>query len=265
MIKIRGKSCLFFTLVAALTMVASTATSQTPTGQKSSPSWVEVKPTVVKVFASPKGKAQKKQTRTVSVSPVRPKNTVTRPKPTAARPKGARNNLAEQQRQLAMRLNRKQTQTYQRLITMIISPCCWTQPVSLHSSKLSDAIKIDVQRRLLSGANEKQIIAAYRKRFGDRVLSIPEKKYIFLIPLFASLLALLFVGVLILRWTQHSNAAPSLPSSDDSTEHPENRPNQNQDGNTPDANPENNEANPEANENQDAVDDDSASTSHDQA
>ncbi len=122
--------------------------------------------------------------------------------------------MAEQQRLLAMKMNRQQTLSYQKLIGLIVSPCCWTQPVSLHASSMSDMVKVDVQRRLLAGHTEKQIIAAYKKRFGERILSIPEKSYIFMIPIAASLLALFLVGFVILRWTHRDGEElPSLELS----------------------------------------------------
>lgn len=128
---------------------------------------------------------------------------------------------AEQLRVLAMRMSREQNQLFQRLITLIISPCCWTQPVSLHASSMSDTIRIDLMQRLIAGHTESQILDAYKKRFGERVLSIPDKSYIFLIPIAASFLALVLVGFLILRWSQRNSTTVPVsslePTSSDTT------------------------------------------------
>lgn len=193
-------------------------------GKAKAPQWVTVKPTKVKTFgkASPHGGAVKSKGNNLPKGhpPIAPRqrgkfvhpsmgaNTRKAQPSRVAMPKG-QPSMAEQQRILAMRMNQEQTQTYQRLIGNIVSPCCWTQPVSLHASKSSDMIKVDIQRRLLAGHTERQIISAYKKRFGERILSVPEKSYIFLIPIAASLFALFLVGFVILRWTQRPGETPS--------------------------------------------------------
>lgn len=130
------------------------------------------------------------------------------------KPQPEQESIAEKLRILSMRMNRDQNQMFQRLITLIISPCCWTQPVSLHASSMSDTIKADLMQRLLAGHTEPQILDAYKKRFGERVLSIPDKNYIFLIPLAASFVALLLVGFLILRWSHRKASTQPLTDLD---------------------------------------------------
>lgn len=60
-----------------------------------------------------------------------------------------------------------------RVESQLIAPCCFSQTVDNHSSPLADEIKRDVIRRLRAGESEAAILAAYRGRYGDRILAAP--------------------------------------------------------------------------------------------
>ncbi len=99
-------------------------------------------------------------------------------------------------------MTQEQISLYHRLQDKIIAPCCWTQPVSLHPSNLSDAIKLDLQRRIVAGETEEQIIAAYADNCGERILSVPRFRDIYLIPIFASAIGIFIAGFLIFWWSR---------------------------------------------------------------
>ena len=113
---------------------------------------------------------------------------------------------AEKSRDLQDKMNRRQLELYHSLIDKIVAPCCWTQPVSMHPSDVSEAIKLDLQQRILAGATEEEIIDLYAKNCGERILSIPRFRDIYLIPIFASIFGIGAVLYLILLMSRKKRA-----------------------------------------------------------
>ncbi|MEM1010525.1 MAG: cytochrome c-type biogenesis protein CcmH, partial [Myxococcota bacterium] len=101
---------------------------------------------------------------------------------------------------------------FKQLTELIIAPCCWTQPISTHSSKASSAIQQDIKKRLLLGQTNAQIQAAYVKQFGDKILAIPPDGEIVFLPILVSILALLAVFGLIHSWSRKQSRSIT-PSS----------------------------------------------------
>ncbi len=98
------------------------------------------------------------------------------------------------------RLTREQMSRFRYLMNLIISPCCFTQPVAVHPSSASDKIKAEVKQFLLDGYTNDQIIDYYVKQYGERILSIPRDNSLYLIPLIVSLFIILLTIWLIRRW-----------------------------------------------------------------
>ncbi len=111
-------------------------TNTTPTPRKPpSPRWSRVQSTPIP--STPQ-----------DALPSAPNNTTLPPNhpPTNAAPPPAQQKAEE-----APTLNAAQIQRYQNLTTLIIAPCCWVQPVSMHPSPASDQIKLDLKKRIVSG------------------------------------------------------------------------------------------------------------------
>lgn len=70
----------------------------------------------------------------------------------------------------------------------------------MHPSPASDQIKLDLKKRIVAGHTDKQILDAYVKRFGERILAIPPHQDIFWLPIAAAAFILMIVFFLILDW-----------------------------------------------------------------
>lgn len=55
----------------------------------------------------------------------------------------------------------------------LMAPCCFAQTVDNHTSPVADEIKQDIVKRLTAGESEAAILAAYHRRYGDRILAAP--------------------------------------------------------------------------------------------
>jgi cytochrome c-type biogenesis protein CcmH/NrfF len=55
----------------------------------------------------------------------------------------------------------------------LIAPCCFSQQVSVHESPASDEVRRDVRARLAAGQTRQQILDAYVKEYGKRILAVP--------------------------------------------------------------------------------------------
>lgn len=59
---------------------------------------------------------------------------------------------------------------------LIISPCCWRQPVSLHFSPASDEVRKEVREMLASGLGREEILEKYVAEYGERILAKPRAR-----------------------------------------------------------------------------------------
>jgi cytochrome c-type biogenesis protein CcmH len=56
---------------------------------------------------------------------------------------------------------------------MLVAPCCFTQSVAVHQSAAAAEVREDVRARLAAGETRQQILDAYVRRYGKRVLTEP--------------------------------------------------------------------------------------------
>ncbi|MBF0104110.1 MAG: cytochrome c-type biogenesis protein CcmH [Deltaproteobacteria bacterium] len=100
-----------------------------------------------------------------------------------------------------------QEKTAKELETEIIAPCCFTQPVSIHPSGVSDEIKAEIRKMLGLGKSKQAILDEYVKQYGIKILSIPPQsgfnRLAFVMPLALGVLSLVTVLVLLKRWRGH--------------------------------------------------------------
>ena len=55
----------------------------------------------------------------------------------------------------------------------LMSPCCWTQTVDVHTSDISQEMQQEIRDLLRSGKKKDEIIAHYVSLYGTRILAIP--------------------------------------------------------------------------------------------
>jgi cytochrome c-type biogenesis protein CcmH len=92
-----------------------------------------------------------------------------------------------------------------RLEGRIIAPCCWNQTIDIHGSEPSYQLRREIRRRLKAGESAEAIEASFVKRYGSRILAVPDTS-----PLgsLATLLAVGFGGVgvagyfMLRRWSR---------------------------------------------------------------
>lgn len=58
----------------------------------------------------------------------------------------------------------------------LIAPCCWTQPVSQHSSEVSNRMKREIGEMVSAGRTEQEILEHFVAEFGERVLASPRPR-----------------------------------------------------------------------------------------
>ncbi len=56
---------------------------------------------------------------------------------------------------------------------LLIAPCCWRQPVSVHFSPASDEVRADIREKLASGLTREEILDSYVAEYGERILAKP--------------------------------------------------------------------------------------------
>jgi cytochrome c-type biogenesis protein CcmH len=73
----------------------------------------------------------------------------------------------------AVALGPAQEREARQIEAMLIAPCCWSQQVSVHQSPAADEIRQNIRRMLAEGKTRQQILDAYVKEYGDRILAEP--------------------------------------------------------------------------------------------
>ncbi|MGD1070008.1 MAG: cytochrome c-type biogenesis protein CcmH [Bryobacteraceae bacterium] len=63
---------------------------------------------------------------------------------------------------------------YHRLCQNLIAPCCWSQPVDVHSSPAAEQAREEVAAMILAGRSDRQILDSFIARHGERILAEPE-------------------------------------------------------------------------------------------
>ena len=98
-----------------------------------------------------------------------------------------------------------------RIETMLMSPCCWRQPVSEHQSDISKEMKASIRQMLAAGRTREAIVDHYVELYGARILSIPPQqgfnRMSLLMPAFFGLGALVVVLVVLRNWRGASSGA----------------------------------------------------------
>jgi cytochrome c-type biogenesis protein CcmH/NrfF len=116
-------------------------------------------------------------------------------------------------------LTPQQNAEVKKLDDSLLSPCCYTQPISQHMSDVAEEMRQQVVEMVASGMTEKKIIEHYRQQYGDRILVVPDGntgQVLFVLPavLFFASSGILYFFLQKLRRARRSTPAPVLAEVD---------------------------------------------------
>lgn len=101
----------------------------------------------------------------------------------------------------------------------LLAPCCYTEPISRHRSEAAFQMKREIRDWIAQGKSDREILDAYKARYGARVLVEPEGGtwwWVHVIPWVALALgaAIAIRVVMHLRARQAPQPAPAAPAVD---------------------------------------------------
>lgn len=188
-----------------LTMALSTPSllwADTPANAPTTVRPVSVRPIAVRPIPTPAPNIKRvvpTQGRRVRLQPIRNKKTLSRVLRERRQVPPVRRKTVVSNK-VVKRLTREQLLRFRRLTDLIISPCCYTQPVSVHPSGASDQVKEQLRTFILQGFSDKKIIAMYVGKYGERILSIPQDQKLFWFPVIVSIIVFLVAFGMIRVW-----------------------------------------------------------------
>lgn len=98
-----------------------------------------------------------------------------------------------------------------RLEQALIATCCFHHTVAEHRSPESDAVRVDIRRRLAGGESEAAILAAYEQRYGERILAAPRLAGFGLLAWVTPWVVLAGAAGLVWRWLRrHRRERPAV-------------------------------------------------------
>ncbi len=118
----------------------------------------------------------------------------------------------------------------ERLENMVLAPCCYAEPVARHQSEIAIKMRLEIQNWVNAGKTDKEILAAYEARYGERVLAPPPRDarmWTDGVPWILTLLGGAGVVWLLARWRVRAASGsvpadgpnlPSVPESDEDWE-----------------------------------------------
>jgi len=106
-------------------------------------------------------------------------------------------------------LTQEQNASIKRLENLIIAPCCFTQPVSIHSSGASEKVKEEIRKMVIRGLSEEEIKRFYVDKYGEQILSVPSGWLAWVLPIFVFIVALVVLTVILKRWVRSGTQKPS--------------------------------------------------------
>lgn len=98
----------------------------------------------------------------------------------------------------------------------LLAPCCYKEPISRHQSEVSTKMKLEIARWVGEGKSDAEILNIYRARYGDRVITVPEKDpsgWVQAFPWLAGLAGMGLVVQLLRKWVRKGVAADGESAS----------------------------------------------------
>lgn len=85
----------------------------------------------------------------------------------------------------------------------LVASCCWSEPLTVHRSGTAEEMRGELHALLLAGRSDQEILAAFKTKYGKRVLIEPEggaSALIYAVPGAAAVLGAAAAAVVIRRW-----------------------------------------------------------------
>jgi cytochrome c-type biogenesis protein CcmH/NrfF len=101
-----------------------------------------------------------------------------------------------------------------RLQNALLAPCCYSEPVAKHQSDVARKMRAEIAESVAQGRSDRQILDAYKERYGARVLIEPEgaqRWWVYTIPVLAVLAGLTLTAALLRKWRANAIAAAGNP------------------------------------------------------
>lgn len=97
-----------------------------------------------------------------------------------------------------------------RIETMLIAPCCWTQPVSQHQSQASEDVKQEIRVLLAAGNDRRHVLDAFVAQYGQRILVEPPAHGFGLVLYGGLALTFLLGGAIWVAWVRKASRRPAV-------------------------------------------------------
>jgi cytochrome c-type biogenesis protein CcmH len=85
----------------------------------------------------------------------------------------------------------------------LVASCCWSEPLTVHRSGTADEMRDELRAMLLAGRSNQDILDAFRRKYGKRVLIEPEggaSTLIYAVPGAAAVVGAAAAAIVIRRW-----------------------------------------------------------------
>jgi cytochrome c-type biogenesis protein CcmH len=97
--------------------------------------------------------------------------------------------------------------------TMLIAPCCWSQPVSQHQSQASEDVKQEIRALLAAGKSRQQVLDAFVEQYGQRILVEPRVSGFGLVLYGGLALSFLLTGMMFVAWVRRARRRPAAAAA----------------------------------------------------
>jgi cytochrome c-type biogenesis protein CcmH/NrfF len=90
-----------------------------------------------------------------------------------------------------------------RLERTLLAPCCYEEPISRHQSEIATKMRLEVARLVEAGRTDQEILDAYVRLYGAKILTNPDQTpagWSYLVPILALLAGLCGVAAMLMQW-----------------------------------------------------------------
>lgn len=91
-----------------------------------------------------------------------------------------------------------------------VAACCWNESIAHHRSPTAMEQRLELSRMIQSGRSDREIIDAFKAKYGARVLMEPEGNLsltAYTLPALAAVLGLIAVVLILRRWARSAQKA----------------------------------------------------------
>lgn len=106
----------------------------------------------------------------------------------------------------------QQSERILHLENALLSPCCYTQPVAVHTSDIAAEMRKEIGEMVLAGQSDSQILDHYKELYGLRILAEPEgrtRTILYGLPFMSALCGLWLVMLFLHRCLRDRSLLPT--------------------------------------------------------